>query len=543
MIISSPFKKNRVSEKEKLQKSESIGKFEKMTFYLLGDSNFRDLITTHKDDLQTESGVKIEFVQTTTVASAKAYLETLTGAGLVIFVAYPMNEISLKSRNNTKSREGIVEVVINDLCNQISIIAGKREDCLFILCQPFLRMDPPWIEGKMTFMSDYLKTTLNSTGTNNLHLGSVIEIAGEHLKSDNVHLNEPGIQKLKSVMTADIAIAKRELEILQNGVQNDESMEEAVTPVNVAKAGGGVEARALRKTPARRKRPYDDTEDSLKGKKKKGKEGIEAVLDKLDIMMERMDNDRVTNLSRFGVIEEKLAETVKAHEELKTEVEKLKTDDNCFLAAMREDLDAVENSNMRDTVIVKKLATEVEIPTGKKEMTNHIVKVGREIITEILGSDKGMKFIAPLFYNNNKRVPKEGERKELPPFKITFRLMEDSITFKEKCIAASKDSSHRLFKAYFAHQQTIGTRIRLNILWGIADALKKEKKDSWVTQSSPKPTLQVKDNGPLVKSYSYLDAVTTYGEKVDGKILEEATKLANRFFYGQVEKVFIILKD
>jgi hypothetical protein len=128
-----------------------------------------------------------------------------------------------------------------------------------------------------------------------------------------------------------------------------------------------------------------------------------------------------------------------------------------------------------------------------------------------------MKFAAPLYLSNNRRIPKEGERKELPPFKITFKRLEDAVEFKEKCITASKEPTNRLHKAYFANQQSIGTRIRLNILWGIADALKKEKKDSWVTQSSPKPVLQVKDNGPLVKTYSYLEAVTTFGDKVEKK--------------------------
>jgi hypothetical protein len=236
-----------------------------MTFLILGDSNFRDLITGHKDEIQAETGVTVEFAQTTAVASVKAHVETLSVPG-VVFIAYPMNEISQKSRNNTKSREGIVEAVTNDLCTQISVLAGKREDCLFIICQPFVRMDPPWIEGKLGFMTEYLKSTHNGICSNNLQLGSVIDMVGEHLKSDNVHLNDQGMQKLKEVMISDINIAKKEYEILRNGTPNDESMEEAVTPVNVAK--GTSDGRALRKTPARRKRPHDDTEDSLKGKKK-----------------------------------------------------------------------------------------------------------------------------------------------------------------------------------------------------------------------------------------------------------------------------------
>ncbi len=111
-----------------------------MTIVILGDSNFRDVITTHKENIQTETGEDVEFVQTSTVASVRSYLDSMTSAS-VVFVAFPMNEISLKSRNNTKSREGIVEAVTNDLCNQVAVVAGKREDCLIIICQPFVRMN------------------------------------------------------------------------------------------------------------------------------------------------------------------------------------------------------------------------------------------------------------------------------------------------------------------------------------------------------------------------------------------------------------------
>jgi len=302
----------------------------------------------------------------------------------------------------------------------------------------------------------------------------------------------------------------------------------------------------LRKTPARRKRQLEESgEESGKGKKKKGKEsGIEAVLDKLDIMLERMNGEKATTSARFDQMEVRLEESITSQENLKKEVEKIKTEDHSFSATVREDLDAVENLNSRDTIIIKKLAASGEIPKDKKELTSLIVTTAKELLNLVLGSDKGMKFAAPLYLSNNRRtLPRDNERKELPPFKITFKLLSDSLEFKEKTIAASKDTQHRMYKSYIAHHQAVGTRIRLSIMWGIADVLKKEGKESWVSQSSPKPCLMVKDGGALVRTYSYLEAVSKYGEKVEKKNLDEASKLANRFFYGQVEKVFVVLKD
>jgi hypothetical protein len=503
----------------------------------LGDSNFRDLFSGHKEQIEKEVNVTIEFSQVSSVASTKTYLEAEEVRDMV-FIGCPLNEISLKSKNNTKSREGIVETVITDFYTQIAAFAQKYEKKIFVICQPFLRVDPPWMEAKLSFIEECVKKTHNTFASNNVHLGSVYDITQDDLKADNTHLNSRGIDKLRAVVISDIKIAKIEHSALSSGSTEDESMEEG-TPVNEARN----DVRSLRKTPARRKRPLDDSDDTGKGKKKKGRDGIEAVLDKLDIMMEKMNGDKAITQARFDKLEERIEETSTSHAELKKEVDKISKADNSFSASVREDLDSVENLNARDTIIVKRLAATGEIPNDKKDLTNLIVTTAREIITLVLGSDKAMKFASPLYFSNNRRIAKEGERKELPPFRITFKLLSDSLEFKEKAITASKDPSSRLFKAYFSYQQAVGTRIRLSILWGIADALKKEKKDSWVSQSSPKPCLMVKDAGPLVKTYCYLEAIDTFGEKVDPKILDEAKKLANRFFYGQVEKVFVILKD
>ena len=262
-------------------------------------------------------------------------------------------------------------------------------------------------------------------------------------------------------------------------------------------------------------------------------------------MMEDLHGDRSVNRARFDRLDEKLEETILVQENLKEQVEAMKQSDNTFSASIKEDLDAVENQGSRDTVIIKKLATDKVIPTDRKELSTMIMEAGKELLTDVLGADANtkFKFIAPLYFRNEKRVLKEGERNEYPPFKITFKHLTDAIVFKEKVILASKDKKSKLSGCYVSNQQNVGTRVRLMLLWGIVDALKKEKKESWVNQSAPRPTLQVKQTGTIIKTFSYIEAISSYGERIEKKIIDEATKLAHRFFYGQVEKIFIILKD
>ena len=512
----------------------------KMNFSLVGDSNFRDLFALHRGGIDEAAGSTVRFDLATSVASVRTVLDGPRAGQCVTFLACPTNEIALKSKNNTKSREGIIENVLNDFLDAINQQGLKDETSFFIICQPFLRLDPPWLKAKMEFYKTYLKTIHANLSPPNVFIGGVIEVLTDDLKADRIHLSEQGMEKLRSVIVTDIGIAVRDCPILAAGgvILNDEvDMDEAPLSQLI---------RSAKKTPLRKKRVIEESseDDGKTSKRKKTKEGkMDGWMSRMELMMKDLHDDRANNKIRFDKLDDKLEETIIVQENLKEQVEAIKQSDHSFSATIMEDLDAVENANLRDTVIVKKLAADKTIPTDRKELSSMILEAGKELLTEVMGSDKGMKYISPLYFRNDKRTPKEGDRNEFPPFKIIFKHLPDAIEFKEKVITASKIPTHRLYKCYVANQQNISTRVRLMLLWAIVDILKKEKKESWVNQSSPKPTLQVKMNGTLVKQYSYIDAISAYGERIDKKVIDEATKLASRFFYGQVEKIFIILKD
>ena len=518
-----------------------------MNFKIIGDSNFRDLFSLHRDELQ--SGISVSFDQATSVASVRTILDNPDLRQNAVFVCSPTNEISLKSKNNTKSREGIIESVVKDLFSCINEHATKNNKIIYVICQPFLRLDPPWLEAKLKFYSDLIKTShANGVSPPNVHIGTEVPILADDLKPDKIHLNSEGIKKLLTGMLGDINIAK---ELCENGGEMRFEGTEGEGDASMEDVPLCTTTRSTRKTPLRKKRTHDETSDEdgklIKKKKPKSKEDkLDMVLDKMlrmDQMLKDLHDDRSSHKERIEGLEDKVEETILVQQNLKEQIETIKQGDNTFTATIKEDLDAVENANLRDTVIIKKMATDKTIPTDRKELSTLILEVGKELLTEVLGTDKGMKYIAPLYFRNDKRPLKEGDRLELPPFKITFKHLTDAVDFKEKVIAASKITTHRLYKCYATSQQTVSTRIRLMVLWGIVDVLKKEKKESWVNQSAPKPTLQVKQTGTLIKSYSYIEAISAYGERIEKKVIDEATKLAGRFFYGQVEKIFIILKD
>jgi hypothetical protein len=166
----------------------------------------------------------------------------------------------------------------------------------------------------------------------------------------------------------------------------------------------------------------------------------------------------------------------------------------------------------------------------------------KKLVKEILGDDTYILYTSLLATSIRGLRVVEGQ---IPPFKIAFKSKEKGIEFREKAVLKSKVATDKLNKTYFTPQQCLATRIRTNLMWSIADKLKDAEKeiDSWVNQGSNKPTLQVKGLERGIQSLTFVSAMHKYKEKIDQKAKDEATKMARRFFPGQVEKIFIVLKD
>ena len=106
----------------------------------------------------------------------------------------------------------------------------------------------------------------------------------------------------------------------------------------------------------------------------------------------------------------------------------------------------------------------------------------------------------------------------------------------------AKKPNSRYAGAYLIHPVNASTRIRISILWEICKCLKAEGLESWVAQSSCKPTLMIK-SGPYPKAYTFVQAVLEFGSKVKTEDLAKTQTLAAKFYPSELQRMFIILKD
>jgi hypothetical protein len=499
---------------------------------LLGDSNLRQTFEIFGDQLKTKLDCEVIFEQTQTNESIKAALEKPREIKPnIIYINSILNEISSKVSRG----KAIVDVIKNVTVEQNDIVNKAANEIsnsstLFLICNPMMRYEPKWYEERLSLVHYYINKHNLDYSPGNVSTVAELEINHEHLASDKIHLNEQGRKMFFEKLVADLKIAQEEVKKFEEeGMEWDDL------------------ARLSQKTPkTAKKRKMVDQDDEGASQKKKREED-DTILGTLKSFMEEIREDRKLAALKTGKLEQDINSLKEADTQIRQELEQIKAsreNDNYFSAAVREDLDVIENENMRNTVIIKKMKKpdDVTIPTDKNELSKKMHEVAKSLVKDTIGDETSVIYTALLFAGKEGVKNTEGK---YPPFKIVFKTKGQGIEFREKAVKNSKDEKNKLHKAYIASQQCLATRIRTILLWSMADRIKDQLRgiDSWVNQGLNKPTLQIKGDGKFQKSFTFVQAIQKYGDKVEAKAKEEATKLARRHFIGQVEKIFVIIED
>jgi hypothetical protein len=311
------------------------------------------------------------------------------------------------------------------------------------------------------------------------------------------------------------------------------------TPINAIKKGQ--KAATGIKTRSKRLRSTQDQDtpegDNLAKKPNLDLESFRSILVDSVKRMEAM----------VGQVSSKSDENTKEIEALKINTENKFIKLDLTLARLKEDTDTFDNDRMRDTILLKKLKSEKELPKSHQDILQVAKNEVKDMIKAIMPEyhDQMIRYIG-LLHQFDGKFKRQSEF-ELPPIKIQFKRKEDCLDFRYKAMEHSKKFNARYSGVYLVHPQNPATRVRVMVMWAIAKSLKDEKQkvDAWVSQSGPKPTLIIKkgDGNKNQKVMSFVQAVSTHGESVNPQDLVQASTVANRFFKGEVSKFFVILKD
>jgi len=543
---------------------------------ILGDSNYRNTLDVYGETLSAAVKEKINLVLFNSNESLKAELDKAKNYKIIL-VAAPINEIAFKVKaGGKKGRDEIIKCVVeeqNKIVNESANTEG-RLGTIHLLLPPLLRQEPAWMEERLRWVLFNLRDKISLNSPWNVGIGNPIAIESTDLKADKVHLNDSGMKKLYQGLEKDLKKCKENLGEGEGVLSQDwasqvtEEIGEPPTPGTLRKRG--------RPTPS----SSSEEEEEAPVKKVKGKTA-EDKMDKMLRLMKEMKKENSAARAENMELKDKFLTTDKKVVDLKEEFDGFKEEvvrDTDLTAEMIENIDGLENENLRNTVIVRKLKAEKKVPTDKKLLRTYVQDLARTLAVKVTGdqsSSTGIKYAATLysFVDPTKKDNKEGL---VPPFKICFHTKDLAVKFRDKAVKLAKVGlPRRTFGAdqdeamntsqdqewdneaataqpepttnvcqgaYFTFYQTAATRFRTTLMWAVADVLKSKTRQVWVSQGN-KPTLQVKEGGKVVKSLTFVQTMGEYKEKIPKKTLEEVKKAASKLYGGHLEKTFIVIKD
>jgi len=384
------------------------------------------------------------------------------------------------------------------------------------------------------------------------------------------------MEKLFKALEKDILKCKETLGEGETGTfSQDWASQIADEPVRVPPTPGNIRKRKA--TNEEEDTEVDEEDEALAKKVKKKKVKKNTAEDKMDKLLELVQEMREDNKNaRAEVIEvkDKLTITDKKVDKLREEFNEIKEEvgrDSELTAEMREDIDGLENENLRIMVIIRKLKAEKPVPKDKKELRTYVQDLARVLAGKVLGlgQEKSVKY-AVMLYSFVDPTKKDNRVGLVPPFKICFNTKDAAVAFRDRAVKLAKSSplnsetnemmefdrtleaeeesststpeTNIFAGAYFSFYQTAATRFRVTLMWAVADTLKTKTRQAWVNQGN-KPTLQIKEGGKIIKSLTFVQTMADYKEKINKKTLDEVKKSASKLYAGQLEKTFLVIKD
>jgi len=230
----------------------------------------------------------------------------------------------------------------------------------------------------------------------------------------------------------------------------------------------------------------------------------------------------------------------------KTEVENLVAvlkrrfeGDNMMFARIREEIDSTANRSREDRVVVTGITCKDPLPRDNRLRIEKLKTLAAEVFEAIKPGFKGK-----ILYASQGR----GD--------ITMPMLEvklDKVEFAEeirKAFAAKRKSGNLsgiLERIFISNSINVGTRVRIEILKAIAKKITNDQEFAYVVSFISRPIMHIKlksdKNDRPAKSFTFIDAIKQYGDKLrQGDLLGAYAKAGNAF-KGQLEQNFVVLKE
>jgi hypothetical protein len=249
--------------------------------------------------------------------------------------------------------------------------------------------------------------------------------------------------------------------------------------------------------------------------------GVEDVI-QLEEEIEKSPNDRI------GKVENNI-------NNLQGDIMARRHFDSLVTARLIEVQDTELNKAREDRIVINGLTNAIPMPLAADEKIKWLHGMVDPIVNSIVPESAGMI----MFIN-------QGGNKDrgIPLCEVKFTNKDVAIKIR-KSFAEQKKGGKDFGKIGIYNSVSLGTRVRIEILWAMAKKIQNEKETATVLGYSSRPTLQVKDKTgkrrPL--SLGFADALGRYGKGLREDDLVSAYRKAGTAFGGQLQQNFVVLHD
>ena len=228
---------------------------------------------------------------------------------------------------------------------------------------------------------------------------------------------------------------------------------------------------------------------------------------------------------------------------LRAEVTTRRIQDNLVFARLKEDQDFAYNKNREDRVTLTGLQVTSPPPKDALERKEFFRSILEGLLLEACPDRAPQPRILDVFVNLR-------YGRGSPFIEARLDSVEAASEFRVAAAKLAKVETSGFSGLFIANSVTLTTRVRIEILRALAKRLTTDSEDAFVQGFSSRPMLHYQSRDHVVlpaagtnRSYSFVEAVGRWGDKLTTVELLPAYRRARPAFIGCLEQYFVVLKE
>jgi hypothetical protein len=214
---------------------------------------------------------------------------------------------------------------------------------------------------------------------------------------------------------------------------------------------------------------------------------------------------------------------------------------NLIIAWTREDLDSNSNRSKEDRVVMTGLKSSTVMLVENRARIEWLKKLAMKIFQELVPGFPGKI----LYLSQGKAMDRF-----LPMIKVKIDCVAHAVAVRRAFAIKRKEKtlSPELETLFVTNCVNLATRVRIDILKSLARKISDKKDLAYVSGFISRPMMHIKKVGAPanvrpMKSFTYIDAISRFGNLLASSDLTTAYDRAGVAFRGQLSQNFVVLND